>query len=74
METLRGLHRLCPGNHQNEILDGKVLLPPGPGHPRGRWARKPTLAGRYPPRLCRSWAAILARSAPVSARGGEMGS
>eukprot|EP00959_Pyramimonas_sp_CCMP1952_P437402 9158036-Pyramimonas_sp.AAC.1 len=49
----------------------KNLLPLGPKEPRGRWAWKTTLAGRYPPRLRRSWAAILARAAPVTARGAD---
>ena len=65
MARLASLGALCPGHHQHEILQGPVSVKTGSGAVRSVWKTK--LAGRYPPELCRQWAAILREVAPRSA-------
>ncbi len=50
--------------HEHETLEGtvKILVD---GKPRAVW--KTSLAAKYVPALCRSWAAILRKMAPPSA-------
>ena len=54
---MKQLSKLCPGNHYHEHLSGKVKVESETG--KRVWAWKTTLAGLYPPRLCRSCAQVL---------------
>ncbi|CAK0810785.1 unnamed protein product, partial [Prorocentrum cordatum] len=56
--------RACSGGHAHEILEGKVSVAIE-GSIRSRW--KTSLAGSYPPALCRAWAKALGAVAPSSA-------
>ncbi|CAK0861936.1 unnamed protein product [Prorocentrum cordatum] len=63
---ITSLERLCPGSHSHEILQGKASLASPSGAIRSHW--KTSLAGAYPPELCRRWARLLAACAPRGAR------
>eukprot|EP00972_Heterocapsa_arctica_P086061 12684911-Heterocapsa_arctica.AAC.1 len=49
----------------HEHLQGTVRLESGPHAGRRFW--KTTLAGKYPPILCRKWAQVIGAVAPPSA-------
>ena len=67
---IANLERRCPGGLRHVILQGTVTFVEN-GKKENCW--RTSLAGRYPPRLCRAWAAIADAAAPASARadGGE---
>ena len=62
---MKQLSRLCPGNHYHEHLSGKVKVESESG--KHTWAWKTTLAGLYPPRLCRTYARVLKSVSPPGA-------
>ena len=65
LEELTSLAATCKGGHMHEHLQGTVRLQSGPDAGRRFW--KTTLAGKYPPELCRRWAQVLGATAPRSA-------
>jgi hypothetical protein len=54
----------CRGGHYHEHLQGKLKLRCGSSHV---WTWRTSVAGRYPPLLCRRLAALLGSAAPRSA-------
>ncbi len=65
-EDLLALGSRCQGGHLHEHLQGTVRQD-------GKTYWKTSLAGRYPPSLCRRWAQIVGSIAPRSAWAGDAG-
>ena len=65
LPQLGKLERRCPGGLRHVILQGTVSFVEN-GVRTNCW--RTSLAGRYPPRLCRAWAALAEAAAPPAAR------
>jgi len=61
LPNLETLQAVCQGGHVHEHLQGTVRTSHG-----SSW--KTTLARKYPPALCRQWAALAAAAAPPEAK------